>query len=72
MLQSIPFFSLKWAGLVRRNVINQAIREHILTIDAAQGPEPAKASAEGRGCASVAELVHLTPEQPQPDTGDLV
>ena len=35
--------------LVRRNVINQAIREHILTIDAAQGPELAKTYSETRG-----------------------
>ena len=41
-------------GLVRRNVIDQAIREHILTIDAAQGPELAKAYAEARSCISVA------------------
>ena len=72
MLQSAPFFSLKRTGLVRSNVINRATRQHILTTDAAQGPELAKAYAEARGCASVADLVHLTPEPPQPDTGDLV
>ena len=68
MLQSAPFFSLKRTGLVRRNVINRAVREHILTIDPAQGTELAKAYSEARGAA----LVHLTPEPPQPDTGDLV